>query len=304
MEPRLRQGVADKRVGAGEYPPSRPDQRRRALCALILGVAGTAFGQEAIRVTREDQNPVSLTAYAPRGGSCRGVATVSPGAGGSDQGYRYLGETLSSLGYLTVVIGHQESGRQALREHVRGKGLREGLADLITEPEAYRGRFMDIAASRQWAKGRCAASESLLVGHSMGAATVMIEAGARNKLGLQGTDAFIAYIALSPQGAGSIFPANAWSGIGKPVLLLTGTRDNELGGASWETRTEPFTSMPAGCKWLGVIEGASHMNIAGNGMSRKTEALTSRTIHAFLDAVHRGECRPPARLQGLELTAK
>jgi hypothetical protein len=274
------------------------------LSILVLGAAGVASGQEAFQVIRQDQTAVSLTAYAPTGGNCRGLASISPGAGGSEQGYRYLGEALSSLGYLAVVIGHPESGRKALREHVRGNGLREGLAGMITEPEAYRGRLMDIAASRQWARSRCAGNESLLVGHSMGAATVMMEAGARNKPGIQGTDAFSAYIALSPQGAGSIFPANAWSGIGKPVLILTGTRDNELGGASWETRTEPFTNMPPGCKWLGVIEGASHMNFAGNGMSRKTEALTAQTIGAFLDGLHRGDCKSTARLQGMKLTTK
>jgi predicted dienelactone hydrolase len=271
------------------------------LGALAQWAPSAALSQETIQLARKDRVVVSMTAYAPRGRICRGVAIISPGAGGSEQGYRYLGEAMSSLGYFAVVIGHPESGRRALREHVRGNGLREGLAELITDPEAYRGRFMDIAVSRQWTKGRCEASESLLIGHSMGAATVMMEAGARNKLGIQGADAFSAYIALSPQGAGLIFPDNAWSGITKPVLLLTGTHDNELGGASWETRTEPFKNMPKGCKWLGVIEGASHLNFAGNGMSRKTETLTSQVIGAFLDGLHRGDCRSATRLQGVDL---
>lgn len=278
--------------------------RLLVLGALAQGSPGTALGQEALQVIRQDQKVVSISAYAPSGRDCRGIAIISPGAGGTAQGYRYLGEAMSTLGYMAVVVGHPESGRTAMREHIRGNGLREGLAELITEPEAYRGRFMDIAASRQWAKGRCAANESLLIGHSMGAATVMMEAGARNKLGIRGADAFSAYIALSPQGAGTIFPDNAWSGIAKPVLLLTGTRDNELGGASWETRTEPFKNMPNGCKWLGVIDGASHLNFAGNGMSRKTEALTSQTISAFLNGIHRGDCRSTARLPGMELTTK
>ena len=138
----------------------------------------------------------------------------------------------------------------------------------------------------------------------MGAATVMIEAGARNKVGVQGADSFNAYIALSPQGNGSIFPENAWSGIRRPVLLITGTRDTELGGASWETRTEPFTNMPPGCKWLGVIDGASHLNLAGNGMSRKTETLTVQTISAFLDGIHTGDCSPRGRIADIGLSTK
>ncbi len=271
---------------------------------LVLGAACAAFGQEVIRLIRQDLNYVAVNIYAPKTAECRGLAIVSPGAGGSEQGYRYLGETLSSLGLLGMVIGHRESGRAALRDRMRDNGFREGLTELITDPAAYRGRLMDIAAARQWAKGRCGVSDSFLIGHSMGAATVMMEAGAQNKLGIQGSDAFTAYIALSPQGVGIIFPSKAWSDIRKPLLLLTGTSDSELGGASWETRTEPFESMPEGCKWLGVITGATHLSFSGKGMSRTTEALTSLTISNFLDAIHRGDCSSASHPQGMELTTK
>lgn len=275
-----------------------------ALGALFFGAVSLACASESLQLQRQDQKFLQATAYEPAAANCRGIAIISPGAGGTEQGYRYLGEALSSVGYLSVVVGHQESGRRALREHLRGNGLREGLAELITEPDAYRGRFMDIAASVKWAERRCNSSEKLLIGHSMGAATVMIEAGARNKVGVQGTDSFNAYIALSPQGTGSIFPGNAWSGIRRPVLLITGTRDTELGGASWETRTEPFRNIPPGCKWLGVIDGASHLNFAGIGMSRKTETLTVQTISAFLDGLRAGDCRPRGQVAGLDLSTK
>lgn len=280
---------------------------RAALCALFplfIGVIGPAHAQESLQLQRQDQRHFQVTAYAPASATCRGIGIISPGAGGTEKGYRYLGETMSALGYLAVVVGHQESGRRALREHIRGNGLREGLAELITDPDAYRGRFMDIAAAKRWAEARCQARRSVLIGHSMGAATVMMEAGARNKVGVQGVDAFSAYIVLSPQGAGSIFPQNAWSDIRKPVLLLTGTRDTELGGASWETRTEPFKSMPPGCKWLGIIEGSSHLNFAGNGMSRNTEALVATTISNFLDSLLRGDCSITTPVQGMTLTSK
>lgn len=275
-----------------------------ALGTLFFGAVSLACASEALQLQRQDQKFLQATAYAPAAATCRGIAIISPGAGGTEQGYRYLGEALSAVGYLSVVVGHQESGRRALREHLRGNGLREGLAELITEPDAYRGRFMDIAASVKWAERNCNSSEKLLIGHSMGAATVMIEAGARNKVGVQGTDSFNAYIALSPQGTGSIFPENAWSGIRRPVLLITGTRDAELGGASWETRTEPFRNMPPGCKWLGVIDGASHLNFAGAGMSRKTETLTVQTISAFLDGLRAGDCKPRGPVAGMDLSTK
>lgn len=275
-----------------------------SLGALALLAATGVCAQETLALTRQDRKTVPVTTYRPMTAACRGVAIISPGAGGSETGYRYLGEAMSSLGYLAAVVGHQESGRSALREHSRGSGLREGLAELITDPVAYRGRFMDIAAAKAWAVTRCAASESILIGHSMGAATTMMEAGARNKLAIRGADSFGVYIALSPQGSGSIFPGNAWADISRPVLMLTGTRDDELGSGSWETRTEPYMNMPAGCKWLGVIDGATHMNFAGHGMSRRTEALTTQVIAYFLAGVHRGDCTAPRQRHGIEIQSK
>jgi hypothetical protein len=88
------------------------------------------------------------------------------------------------------------------------------------------------------------------------------------------------------------------------ITAVTGTRDTELGGDSWTTRTEPFGNMPPGCKWLGVISGASHLNFAGAGMSRKTEVLAAQTIGAFLQGVRKGDCSPPGRIGGVELSAK
>jgi len=282
--------------------PSLP--RAIAILALAATALTSALAEETVSLRRADGATLEAVAYPPASPPCQGIALISPGAGGSAQGYRYLGDAMASFGYLAVVIGHPESGRKALREHLRGQGLRAGLQDLITEPEAYEGRFMDIAAARRWASARCLGPDTILIGHSMGAATVMIEAGARNRLGLEGSDAFAAYIALSPQGSGPIFPANAWTGLRKPMLLLTGTRDTELGGGSWETRTEPFAGMPPGCKWLGVIDGATHMNFAGNGLAQRTEALATQTIGAFLDGRRRGACTPPPRARGIEITAR
>lgn len=279
---------------------------RRYILTLFLSflTAGAAFAQEPVYLTRQDRHQVPIRVYAPQQGACQGIAIISPGAGGSEDGYAYLGEAMAAQGYLAAVVGHRESGREALRRHLRARGFRQGLLDLITDPGAYRGRFMDIAAARKWAQARCRGSQSVLIGHSMGAATVMMAAGAKNRLGVTGEDAFDAYVALSPQGVGSIFPENAWSGIAKPVLILTGTRDRELESGSWQTRTEPFRSLPPGCKWLGIIDGARHLNFAGRGFSRRTEALTIRTIRAFLRGVWRGDCALPPDEEGVEMEGK
>ncbi len=232
------------------------------------------------------------------------VAVISPGAGGSERGLAYLGKGMASLGYLALLVGHQESGLRAIRQHMRGSGLSDGLSQLITDPQAYGGRFIDIAAAKQWAGAHCRATESILLGHSMGAATVMIEAGAKNKLRVSGLDDFDIYVALSPQGVGSIFPNDAWREISSPVLMMTGTRDEELGGLSWKTRTEPYQHMPPGCKWLGVVDGGTHMDFGGSGTSQEPEKLTMQTIQAFLRAIHQHDCRPPQGPAGMTLQGK
>ncbi len=274
------------------------------LCALLLLRVSGAQAQELLSLERQDRHPTKALAYTPTRTACRGVALVSPGAGGSEQEYRYLGTALSSQGYLTLVVGHAESGRDALRERVQRLGLRDGLEALVTDPVAYRGRHLDLDAARTWARSRCPGGEAVLVGHSMGAATVMMAAGARHRLGIETRQRFDAYIALSPQGTGPIFPENAWGEVRQPTLLITGTRDTGLGGASWETRTEPFRATPAGCKWLGVIDGATHMNLAGRGESARVESLTVQTIGAFLDGVRRGDCRPAEPLEGITIDTR
>ncbi len=271
---------------------------------IACAVSTIAHGQNLISLMRQDGTMFSAMAYKPANNECKGVAIISHGAGGSEQGYAYLGTGLSDLGYLAVVPRHKESGRLALQAKTNGKSIRDGLAALITDANAYQTRFMDIAAVKTWAQNVCESKESVLIGHSMGAATVMMQAGARNNLNLALTASFGAYIAISPQGVGMIFPENAWSEIEQPVLMLTGTQDREIDGHSWETRTTPFKNMPSGCKWLGVIDGATHMNFAGNGFSKKTETLTIQVIRDFLKAKQTGECQSVNQLTGMTLTVK
>lgn len=277
------------------------------ILAAVVGlysIPDAVYGQELLSLSRQDGKTVPALAYPVESKGCRGIAVISHGAGGSEKGYAYLAEFMSSQGYYAVVPGHQESGRQALKQYAQHGGLREGLTKLITDPAAYQGRLMDISAAKQWAETQCNARRSILLGHSMGAATVMIEAGARNKLGVKGANRFDIYVALSPQGVGAIFPPGAWEGIDKPVLTMTGTRDKELGGKSWESRTEPFSDMPPGCKWLGVIDRATHKHFSGRGFSSRTEQLTTKTILSFIQSVDRGDCAAPPDMRGINIDTK
>jgi len=275
---------------------------RSGVLALIVLAADPAGAGQLLTLWRSDGQSLAAMAYPPGAALCRGVAVLSPGAGGSADGLADLAESLASQGTLAVVVGHPESDRAALRRRWRVLGLRVGLSGLATDPAAHRARLLDIAAARGWARARCPDGAAVLIGHSMGAATAMLEAGARNTLGLRGDDAFGAYVALSPQGSGGLFPEDAWRGIRRPLLVVTGTRDRQLDGRPWQARTESFRSASSGCRWLAVIAGATHGNLAGTGAGPRIQALVNRSVGSFLAAFRRGDCRAPAATPGLEIS--
>ncbi|AVF42256.1 alpha/beta hydrolase [Pandoraea apista] len=255
------------------------------------------------RVLRSDGGYVNLHVFRPPT-ACSGVAVLSPGAGDDRDALAWLGRALSQYGWFTVTMAHKESGRESLRDRVRNGGLRDGLLALTTDPEAYNDRLEDTGAALHWARTQCRSGPAVFAGHSMGAVTVMIEAGAKNKLGLDSDDRFDGYIALSPQGPGPIFPVGAWHDIHKPMLLVTGTRDAPLDG-KWQTRTEPYTDLPAGCHWLAVVDGATHFNFAGFGYGHgDIEVKVLPLIQRFLDNLRAHRCAVPVPATGVKFDAK
>lgn len=274
----------------------------RCIALLLLALSpNITQAAERLLLPRSDGRKTPVMHYAPIG-VCLGTAIISHGAGGSENGLSYLGEFLQSKGWRTIVLGHAESGRAALREKIPGLDIKAGLSALITDPAAYRGRFADIEAALAWQKGRCKNAFTALIGHSMGAATVMLSAGAENKLGLHTRIGFDAYVAMSPQGVGRIFPANAWRGIRAPVYALTGTEDKEL-NADWRTRLDAYKSMPPGCKWQGVITGANHMAF-GRGGSDSEKVLITGSVLGFLEKAKTKDCGRPYTGTGIRIDSK
>jgi dienelactone hydrolase len=225
---------------------------------LILAVAAVSSGvriaaQQHFTVPRADGQSTPLMLYPAIGASasCAPLAVISHGAGGSESGYRYLANAMAQMGYTAVVMGHAESGLAALEDNMRRYGVIEGLSALVADPNAEQARLLDVAATLQWADDRCHAPFRVLLGHSMGAETVMLDAGASNIIGVAsppaGQDRFDAYIALSPEGPGVVFSGDAWSGIQKPMLILAGTRDQSLKGGRWRGSC-PGTICPGPCR--------------------------------------------------------
>jgi predicted dienelactone hydrolase len=283
------------------------------LAFFILAVQLPLFAQERVNAPRADGHITPLRVYRPAGAvsGCAPLAVISHGAGGSENGYRYLAEAMSKMGFTAIVMGHHESDGSTLRCDMFRYGIKQGVRKLVTDPRAEEARLLDVGAALNWAAQQCKAPYRVLLGHSMGSETVMLEAGARNMIGVPdppaGQDRFDAYVALSPEGPGIVFPDEAWAGIRKPLLVLTGTRDQELQGGPL-SRQVPWRELPgnaARCQWMGVIKGATHMNFAGIGFgARRVNSLVTRTIAAFLNGARKGKCTLQASTAGITLQAK
>lgn len=292
-------GALAAATGAFAAGPA-PAGASSATAAAGTNVPPTGVEQRALR---NDGGNATLRVFKPNG-ACVGLAVLSPGAGDDRDALSWLGRALSQYGWLTVTMAHKESGRDSLRDRVRNGGLRDGLLGLITDPAAYEDRLQDIGAALKYGRTQCHVGPQVLVGHSMGAATVMLEAGARNQLKLTGEDRFDAYIALSPQGPGPIFPSGAWHTLHRPMLLVTGTRDAPLDG-TWQTRTTPYADMAPGCHWLAVVDGATHFNFAGFGYGHgDIEAKILPLMERFLDNLREHRCAVPGVPAGVKLDAK
>ena len=275
---------------------------------LAAGLAGPAcaVAQRHVETVRADGVSTPLAVYEPSGAGkgCAPLALISHGAGGSERGLRYLGEALARDGWRAIVVGHRESGRGPLSADMRRDGFKQGIADMVTNADAYRKRFMDVDAARAWSGKTCRAPFSALLGHSMGAITVMLEAGAANKLGLKAAGGFDAYVALSPEGPGQVFPVNAWQPIRAPMLLITGTRDRGLDG-DYTWRTQAWDGLGPGCRWLAVIDGATHMDFGGGrSTNTRVENATTSLVTRYLDALRAGQCAAPPKLDEGTLRTK
>ncbi|MBU3750693.1 MAG: alpha/beta hydrolase, partial [Mycobacterium sp.] len=85
-------------------------------------------------------------------------------------------EFFASRGYRAMALSFRGHGNSPLDKRLRDCSF----ADYVDDVTSVAGGLP---------------ARPVLIGHSMGAATVMMEAGAKNKLGVQGADAFAAYIA-------------------------------------------------------------------------------------------------------------
>jgi len=165
-----------------------------------------------------------------------------------------------------------------------GTSLQQAVKKALTDVSGFIGRvddmkflldhFGEIEAKFPALRGRLDANRIGIAGHSYGAYTAMLMAGARVNLaghekGTNFTDARpSAFLLLSPQGRSPKgdergLVENSWKDITRPLFVLTGSRDNNTTGEGPEWRLEPVTLGSLGERWGFSLGGATHMTFTG-----------------------------------------
>jgi pimeloyl-ACP methyl ester carboxylesterase len=273
------------------------------LAALgILALASPAMAQDMLSLQRADGAMTPVMAYAARGNpACPPTMVISHGFGGSETGHRGLAEAMAARGWRVLVMGHRESGRDQLRAAFRQGGGLPTVDAAARQRAPHVARFADLDATFAEATRACRPRPLLLAGHSMGAQTTMMEAGARPLIGGMGSNRFDGYAAMSPQGVGTTYSAGAWSGVSRPVLMITGTGDRTADG-DYSVRQTAFEGLPPGRKRFAVLPGAGHLQVGGFG-GGPPAATVNALVAEFAEQVARNAWAP-SRVGGATIREK
>ncbi len=279
-------------------------RNQSALPEFVQGLYGSQPGphQVACRdlVLHDDQRDKDLQIRLtyPKSAGPSPLIVFSHGAFGSHRNYGPLVEHWVSHGYVVVQATHSDS----LLLGSRGR-----TAD-VTDPRNFQdwyNRPLDvkfILDNLERLQVPIDKSRIGVGGHSYGAHTAQLLAGARTLPGAHGSDHSDprpkAFLLVSPQGRGSMLHGDSWKGITRPMMVITGSEDRVRTGEEPETRLDPYDLSAPGSKHLLWIEGATH-NFGGisgraggllptGGPNPKHLGYVFSTSLAFWDAYLKG----------------
>ncbi|MBN8506567.1 MAG: alpha/beta fold hydrolase [Burkholderiales bacterium] len=291
--------------------------KRRALLLSSLAWAACARPNEERAWRFEDidwqderrERAVPVRLYTPNLASARSSAPLplvvfSHGIGGSRRGYSYIGRHLASRGLASLHVQHVGSDRQLWAGNVLSLPGRLKSAADASEALA-RVHDVRFALDRLLAErpGEVDASRIAMAGHSYGANTSLLLAGAA----VPGYDGlaeprFKAAVFISaPPLHGIEQPEAALAAVRLPSLHITCTEDViRVPGyfSRAAERIELFEQTGSRAKWLAVFEGGSHsvftdrQGTGGAVQNPRIKAATQRLLGDFVQAVFDGAPLP------------
>lgn len=305
-------------------PTLLPHISRRALLQAAAGAAALAAMKlqaaeshltGAVEVLDLDwadaarQRPVPVRLYLPAAAepAARRVPLVvfSHGIGGSRRGYSYLGQHFARHGVASLHLQHVGSDRNLWMGSIFGLvGRLQGAAqdgEAIARVQDLRFA-LDTLLAGDLAR-RIDASRIVAAGHSYGANTTLLAAGAKvaregRAIALKDERVRAAIAISAPPFYGESEPARVLGSVTVPSLHITATDDviripGYYSGA--EDRVAVFDAVGSRSKWLAVFEGGSHSMFtdrAGTGgvaLNPQVKAATQALTLAFVRAVFEGD---------------
>ena len=275
--------------------------------------------------TRNKEVPIRV--YYPNAKGPSPVIIFSHGAGGSKEGYEYLGRHWASHGYVCIHPSHADSIAQN-RTKGREYSLRDAVREALTDPEAWKNRPQDISfiidsfnqieKKAPGLKGKMDRARIGVGGHSFGAYTSQVIGGAKIFAGPAGEayrlrDSRVgAALLISAQGVGQMgLQKGSWASMDLPIMDITGSEDKGALGQNPEWRMGPFNFSPAGDKYHVFVEGATHGSFTGlilRSRNRLTDAIAGTdpkildyvkiASTVFWDAYLKGDKKAKEYLQG------
>jgi predicted dienelactone hydrolase len=254
----------------------------------------------------------------------RPVIVFSHGLGGSRLGYGYLAQAWCDRGYVVVLPSHRENVPLGVAE-VEQPSVAEmrAMKEAIGDPRNWPLRPLDVRRTIdaletlpdhvRALRGMLDLSRVGVGGHSYGAYTTLLCAGARVHIG-DSWQQFAeprakAFVALSPPGNGSRgLSAASWASISAPLLCVTGTRDGGILGEPPAWREDGFRSLQGSGHGLVVLEDADHHCFSGGRPQKPADPRHLREVIAatgwFWDKHLRGQGAPFPDLPGARVEWK
>lgn len=289
---------------------------RWLLLSLSLLAAGLARGEPAAHdldwFDESRQRAVPVRLYWPEGAERVPLVVFSHGIGGSRQGYSYLGEYFAANGMASLHLQHVGSDRSLWAGNP--VSLVGRLHDAAQEREALERvkdlRFaLDQLLAHQTFGARVDRRRIAAAGHSYGANTVMLAAGASvqrdgRRLELRDPRLRAAVLLSAPPFYGEDDLKAILRSITLPTLHVTATEDIiRIPGyySPASDRIAVFEAVGSPLKALAVFEGGSHSIFTSRGgtggveLNPKVKTATKELALAFLRRVFEGKDEALAR---------
>ena len=179
----------------------------------------------------------------------------------------------AGAGYVVLETQAEDHDSRVWQSDAARRGEFDALAREHFSTASLQQRLLDVTYVLSAARSRAASGDSLLrqadfgrialAGFDLGAQTILAMAARASDRAGAGEPAIRAAIALSPYASSE--PDSEWSRIRIPVLSITGTNDTDPYGriASPALRRTPFQVMPAGGKYLLLLEQGTHETLSG-----------------------------------------